>query len=295
MSSKRPRRGKPAAIKPAAEEAPVDAAPEYQPLEEVKESIVEMITTELARRKAFDAADSLVAQLADESTTFEKAATAAGLTIENTPAFALTDTVKGIDPTAPFARAAFVLESDSTHYYSDPVTGRDFVYVISLIKKQPTFPLDFDLVKNDAMKAATAAALEQAYLINAEKIYETTKAAIATGTSFSDLVALNNLEFESIGPFNTETQSEGEFAYAIMGASFMFDTGTLVDLIPAGDEFILAYVSAKEAADEAVTLPAIREELAESIHNEKVGRMASAWQEALLEEANFEDLTQSES
>ena len=167
--------------------------------------------------------------------------------------------------------------------------------MISLIKKQPSFLLGFDLVKDDAMKAATTAALEQAYLANAEKIYETTKAAIATGTSFADLIALNNLELKSIGPFNAESQPEGEFASTIMGASFMFDAGTLVDLIPAGNEFLLAYVSAKEAADETATLPAIREELAESIHNEKVSRMAAAWQESLLDEAGFEDLSKSKS
>lgn len=282
-------------LKPTAEEAPADAAPEYQPLEEVKESITEMITTELARRKAFDAADTFVAQLADSATAFDSAATAAGLTIENTPAFALTDTVKGIDPTAPFARAAFALENDETHYYSDPVSGRDVVYVISLIKKQPTFPLAFSLVKDDAKEAATLGAIEQAYLVNTEKLHSEAKTTLATATSFADLVAQNGLELELLEPFNANTQSEGEFAYAIMGASFMFEAGSLIDLIPAGDEFILAYVSAKEPADEATTLPAIREELAESIHREKSGRMASAWQESLLVEADFEDLRKSES
>ena len=59
---------------------------------------------------------------ADASANFDQVTAAAGLKIvANTPAFSATDSVKGVDPTAPFARAAFGLQKDETHYYSDPV------------------------------------------------------------------------------------------------------------------------------------------------------------------------------
>jgi len=280
-------------LKPVAEDAPEDAAPEYKPLEEVKASIVEQITVQLARRTAYDAADTLVSQLADESTTFTKCAMESGLEIvSNTPAFAKTDPVKGVDPTAPFARTAFSLEADDeTHYYSDPVVGRDFVYVIALHKKLDSFPLPFDLAKADAMESAKLAATEMAYVEMAEKIYSETETALKAGTPFADAVAKYKLELKHPAPFDAMTQLEDEFGREIMGATIMFDTGTLVDLIPTADEFLLAYIAGKESADEVATLASMREELTMSIRNEKAGQLASAWQESLLEEAQFEDLT----
>ena len=279
-------------LKPVAEDAPEDVAPEYKSLEEVKTSIVELITVELARRTAYDAADTLVSQLADESATFTQSANESGLKIvDNTPAFAKTDSVKGIDPTAPFARAAFALQQDETHYYSDPIMGRDFVYVASLRKQLPSFLPAFDLVEADVMESAKLAAIEKAYIEVTEKIYTETEAALKAGSSFADAAATHQLELKTTVSFDATTQLEGEFGREIMGSTIMFDTGTLVDLIPAADQFLLAYVAGKELADEAVTLPSMRKGIATGIRNEKAAQLASAWQASLLDEAQFEDLT----
>jgi hypothetical protein len=279
-------------LKPAAEGAAEDAQPEFQPLEEVKESIKTLYISELARQQAFGGADAMVATLSDETTTFEQAAEKAGRTIvNNTPAFSATDRVKGVDPTAPFARAAFNLEQDVSHYYSDPVVGRDKVYVIALVKKLPEFLPAFDIVQNDATEAARIAASEKAYVEKCEAVHGETEAALKAGTSFADAAAKYNLELKTTVPFNASTQLEDELGREIMGATIRFDAGTLVDLISTPNEFLIAYVATKELADEDTTLPAMRDQLAAGIRQEKAARLAQAWQESLLEEANFEDLT----
>ena len=92
-------------------ETATNAVPEYLALEEVQGEIEELLRSELARRAAANAADGLVASLANESTTFEAECAKAGLEIvKNTPAFTAMDTVRGVDPTAPFARMAFTRE-----------------------------------------------------------------------------------------------------------------------------------------------------------------------------------------
>ncbi|MCF7863263.1 MAG: SurA N-terminal domain-containing protein [Kiritimatiellales bacterium] len=276
---------------PAADMA-AGSAPEYKPLEEVKGSIAADLKQALARKAAADQADALVSSLADESMTFKSAAEKAGLTIvDNTPAFTLTDPVKGVDPTAPFQRAAFALEKDETHYYSDPVVGRDFVYVIALTKKLPSFLPSFDVVREAATESAKIAAAEKAYVEKAEQIHAEIKAALKAGTAFADAAAKYKLGLKKTEPFNVASELTDDFGKQIKSAAIQLDQGKLTDLISTTDEYLVAYVAEKVPGDENTALPGMRAELANNISNEKASRLVASWREALLDEAKFEDLT----
>jgi hypothetical protein len=278
-------------LKTPAADAPEDAPPEFKPLDEVKSEITDELKIALARKAAADQADELVAELADETVTFQAAAEKAGRTIvDNTPAFALTDPVRGIDPTAPFARAAFNLEKNASQYYSDAVVGRDFVYVISLNKKLASFLPDVEVVMSQVLEAAKIDAAEKAYIKKAEQVHGEIKAAIKAGTSFADAAAPYNLELKKTEPFNMSTPLTEEYGQQIKGSAMLFDQGSLTDLISTPNEYLIAYVAEKVPGDETVTLPGMRAELADNISNEKAARLAAAWQEGLLEEAGFEDL-----
>lgn len=278
-------------LKPIAEAASAGTSPEYQTLEEVKDSIAELITTGLAQREAINAADGLVAQLADESVTFDQAAKHAGLTIiDNAPPFAPTDPVKGIDPTAPFAQVAFTLENDPSHYYSDPVPGREYVYVIALEKRLPAFLPGYDVVKEDVLEAAKTVAAEKAYVKKAEEIHSEIETALKAGTSFADAASRQKVKIESTEPFSAATPPDMELGQALVQSCVMFDEGTLVDLIPSMGEFVIAYVAEKQVADEVTELPIIRAQLEAGIGRDKASRLATAWQQSILEEAALEDL-----
>ena len=278
-------------LKPTTEDAPEGALPEYLPLEEVKDSITELMTTGLAQREAINAADGLVAQLADESVTFDQAAKQAGLTIiENVPPFAPTDPVKGIDATAPFSQVAFTLENDPSHYYSDPVPGRDYVYVIALKKRLPAFLPGYDVVKEDALEAAKTVAAEKAYFEKAEAIHSEIATALKAGTSFSDAASRQKLKIENTEPFSAAMPPDMELGQALVQSCVMFDAGTLVDLIPLADEVVIAFVAEKQVADEALDLPLMRTQLEAGIRRDKASRLAAAWQDSVLEEAALEDL-----
>lgn len=276
---------------------PVDGAPgttpEYQPLEEVKDSITEQLQQVMARRAAADLADELVAELADESVTFEEATQRLELDIvKSTPAFSLTDSVKDVDPSAPFQRAAFALENDETHYYSDPVIGRDHVYVISLVKKLPSFVPAFDVVRDDAIESARLIALERAYIEGAQKIQGEIAEAVKNGSTFADAIAKYDMEPVTTEPFDITSGLEDEFGEQIIGACVQSEQGRVTDLIATTDEFLVAYVAEKIPGDEVTSLPSIRSELVMNLSNEKSMQMVGAWQSALLEEAQFEDLLQ---
>ena len=278
-------------LKQPAEDAPADAAPEFQPLEEVKDSVTEELKQALAIKAAADLADGLVAELADETATFETAAQKLGLEIDgDTPAFTLVDPVKGIDPTAPFQRAAFALENDETHYYSDPVVGRDYVYVISLKKKFDSFLPAFDVVREDVIESAKIVAAEKAYVEKAEQVHGEIRNALKAGTPFADAIDKYNLKMEKTGPFDFSTPLEDDLEQQVKGAAILYGQGDLTDLIATANEYLVAYVAEKVPGNEAATLPGMRSELVENLDREKAVRLIAAWQDALLEEAGFEDL-----
>jgi peptidyl-prolyl cis-trans isomerase D len=278
--------------KPPQEGADPSAPAEYQPLEEVQNEIREGIRMHLARTKATDKADELVSALADESLTFKKAAEQANLKIiDNTPAFTATDHVKGVDPTAPFQRNAFLLQKDASHYYSDPVAGRDFVYVLALSKKLDAFLPSFEIVRDDAIEAAKLAAAEEAYIEKSEEIQKAIKAAIKAGSSFSDAIAKYKLETKTTEPFNISSTLEDEFGQQIKQAAAYVGQGKVTDLISTPNGFLVAYVAKKVQGDEATALPPMRAELVDSINQNKARLLAATWREDLLKEAQFEDLT----
>jgi len=265
--------------------------PEYQPMGEVQDTIVDEINTALARRKAATAAGVFVSKLSNPAVTFDKAAEEAEKTISTTAPFALGDTVRGVDPTAQFAQAAFGLEQDETHYYSDPVVGKDSVYVLALAGKMPSFLPDFDVVAEDAMVAAKTAAIENAYVQKAESVHADIETALKAGMSFDDAAGKFSLKLETVGPFSAEEPPDDELGQDILKATVLFDAGTLVDLIPTEDDFIVAYIVSKAEADRASADPYLLAQLKTSVGEDKASRLAASWQQSVMEEANLEEIS----
>ncbi len=266
-----------------------NAVPEYQPLEEVKDDLVAEITSALARRKAVTDAGTFVSKLSAQTTTFDELAAEAAKSISTTPPFAQNDTVRGVDPTTPFARTAFSLKQDKNHYYSDPVVGKDSVYVLVLQGKMPSFLPDYEVVASDAMAAAKEAAAQKAYNQKADAIHAEIKAALKAGTPFSSAAEQAGLKIETTEPFSVEEAPSDELGLSILRATVLFDANTLVDLIPSKDGFILAYVAEKEEADRSAADPALITQLELNVRRDKANRLAESWRNAVMEEAQIED------
>ncbi len=267
------------------------ALPEYQPLEEVRDTIVEEITTGLARRKADNEAGLFVSKLSTQDADFDQLAEAAGKAISTTAPFALTDTVRGVDPTAQFARTAFTLEDNAHHYYSDPVVGKDSIYVLVLQNRMPSFLPEYEVVAEEVMAAAQIAAEEKAYVEKAEEIHSALEASLKAGSSFADAATKAGLEITTTEPFSVAEPPADELGENILRETVLFDAGTLVDLIPTDNELIVAYVVEKEAADRLMADPNVIDQLKASVQNDKASRMTAAWRDSLLEEARFEEFT----
>ena len=273
-----------------------DAEPQYKPLEEVRDQIVERATKGLALQKAASAAGLFVSKLANQTADFDEVAKAADKEVAMTSPFSITDTVRGIDATAQnFTRAAFNLEQDKNHYYSDPVAGSENVYVLALVSKMPSFLPDFSVVAEDATEAARVTAAEDAYYSKADEVKSQLEKALGAGTDFDSAAAALGLTPETTEAISLINAPTDELASTLLRATYMFPQGALVDLVPTKDVFMAAFIAERKPADRSMADPMVIQQLKANIQQDKASRMADAWREALMKEANLEILLENNS
>ena len=223
------------------------ADPSYLPLDEVSGALEPIIQTELARQDAFRAADHLVASLSDDDADFASKATAAGKEIiKNIPPFSANETITQVDPTAPFAAATFNLDLTPTQYYSDPVVGRDHVYVIALQKKLPAFVPAFAAVKELATQRAQQQADANAYREHITTLYTQVQEAVAGGTSFADAIKATSLSLETLTPYNSEQPLEHPQATLLMERTYQLETAQLAAPIETEAGILLTAVKQRK-------------------------------------------------
>ena len=271
-----------------------DGGLEYKPFEQVEEEINERIRQDSARRLAAEKATEFVVAVTPKADgaqpDFAGAAAAAGMKIKTLPAFGPDEKLKGIDEAAPFGRAAFRLENDAYGSFSDAVIGRDTVYVLSLEQHYPSFIPSFDAVEADAMKAARERAAERALAVRARDLQDAVEQALAAGTGFKEAVKPSGFNVQTTPEFDLSTELNDPYAETLVGLCLNVEQGGLCGPAPVEDGVILAYVSSRTATDIVTGLPALRAELVEGLSHNRAQRLASAWQESLLEQGKFKDL-----
>ena len=264
------------------------ADPSYLPLDEVRGALEPIVQTELARQDAFRAADNLVAALSDEGTDFASQAAAAGKEIiQNIPPFSANETVAQVDPTAPFATAAFNLDLTPNQYYSDPVVGRDHVYVIALQKKLPAFIPAFAAVKELATQRAQQQADANAYREHITTLYTQVQEAVADGTSFADAIKATSLSLETLTPYNSEQPLEHPQATLLMERTYQLETAQLAAPIETEAGVLLTAVKQRNQAD-ITGLNSQRPRIEASLIQQKRANRISTWQAGIVAEAAIE-------
>jgi peptidyl-prolyl cis-trans isomerase D len=259
----------------------------YQPLSEVRDELYPLIDQEAARQKAYQAADQLVARLSEEIDFATAAAEFDLRIVESTPSFNATEQLPTIDPTAPFTQASIALEESETHYYSDPVLGRDHIYVIALQKKWPAFIPPYESVRNEARDAAQAKANEEAYQTYANDLFVAFQDAVKTERSFADVAKENDLSITTTAAFNAATPLEGPLATQLMERVFQLNPGDLAMPILSAEGYLFISLATREAAD-TNALGEQRLAIIQALENQKRASQINAWQDKVVEEAAIE-------
>ncbi|MFA5689367.1 MAG: SurA N-terminal domain-containing protein [Kiritimatiellales bacterium] len=268
-------------------------AVEYKDFDAVKDKIAAELRAAGARRLAAGRAADLVAEMTPRTDgsepTFRETVTAAGFEIKTLPPFGATDEVKGIDATSNFRQQALALQPDSYSSYSDPVVGRDFVYIISLGQRYDSFIPSFDVVASDASEKAKAKAVNEALTRRALEIYGTLVTKIAAGETFGAAINEFNLDPVTTPEFSMMSDLDDPNAAAIMPLCINAQKGEVCEPAPVADGVLIAYIADRKAIDSEVGLTGMREELVHMMENSRAQQLAASWRNALLVEAEFEE------
>ena len=264
----------------------------YKPFEEVEPQITENLVKFSARRLAVEAATALVADSSpkaqNEAPDFKGAVAAAGLTAKTLPAFGPADELKGIDPSAPFQKAALGLRDDIYSSFSDAIVGSNSVYVISLEQRYESFIPPFEAVEDDAMEAARTRAVREAEAQRLIEIHDAIQAALAAGSDFKAAVEPYGVTVQTTPEFDLTSPPGTDYDEALMKASVNVEQGELCQIVPVEEDALISFLVQRKAVDPDLGLPALRDELISQLTQRYKQRVFVDWQQALAEEAGLQ-------
>lgn len=272
-----------------------DVVAEYKPFESVENEITAELQKYAAIRITAEKASEFVADVTPKSDSaqpdFAGAAAAQGLKIKTLPPFSAKEELPGIDATAPFCQAAFRLENDAYSSFSDAVVGKDAVYVLSLEKRYPAFVPEFDAAKEDALAAARNRAVNKALAARAIEIKETVQGALNDGSEFVSAMKPFGLTVKTTSEFDITTELKDPYAQMLAEKCINVQEGDLCEPVPVEEGVLLAHVALRESTDADIGLPAVRGELAAGLSRSRAQRLTVSWQDSLLVNGKFKDLT----
>jgi peptidyl-prolyl cis-trans isomerase D len=263
-----------------------------QPFEEVRDEIIDNLRNERAARQAADTAMDFVVSLVPdrlgEAPSFAEAASAQSLSVEQAGPFARGELIEGIDAGAAFSRAAFDLQPNNEYYFSDPIEGEDFFYVIALTEEIPPYVPELDEVIDDVRAAAEAAALETAVIELADAFREAAETGLAEGTSFAEIAESFAVPVsEPITVTAAEGLDDVEYGQQLITRVMGYNQGEVARPIELADRFLVPYVVERQIANPD-DFRDFRPQIVATIAGERTRVLFDAWQDQLLREADFQ-------
>jgi peptidyl-prolyl cis-trans isomerase D len=188
------------------EEGGFELQREPQTFEQVKEQIMTGDLTRKARERANDEALALSVRLTPRrgrpAPEMETVAAEMDLTVTESDFFTQTGTIPGIQGSASIVRSAFQLDTSPVGRTSQPVMGRENVYIIQLIEiQEPRIP-DFEEVQADAAARWISEFRQNQLMEFAESVYQTLREKLDNGHSIAEAVQdLEGVEMTDPPPF----------------------------------------------------------------------------------------------
>lgn len=283
---------------PELEAADLTPTNQFQPLEEVQEEIEAV----LKRRKALlalgeEATDFVLAvqDAAYKDQTFQAVAEEEGYAVQTTEPFSRRSPVPGIDAGASFNRDAFDLGQSLETSFSDPITGENTIYVLSLVKKIPSEIPSFEEVKEDAVLMASQEATSERLVEKAEAFRDRAQQALDEGGSFSNVVAEAGLEMETLEEVSAAMGiPDHPNQDLILRGILSRNQGEISDILPTQEELLLIHVAERTPAPPQ-DFAAFRPRIVQNLIGERASRIFNGFQEFLLKEADFDLLDTMES
>ncbi len=261
------------------------------PFEEVQAEIEESLRREAAARRAADVAmDFVVSLIPDrhgEAASFEAAAETFNRDIESLPPFDRHTVPEGIDAGPDFVRAAFDLRPHAEYYFSDPVEGEEYLYVIALDERIPERVPEFEEVADEVRQAAEQAERARQRTAWAEGFVQTAKQHLADGESWSDVAQQFDLSASTPLRFSAaDGLAERPYGNQLVRAVLAHNAGEITEPVRVGNAYLVVYVQERDEVDPMLYAD-FRPQIAASLAQERAAVLFGEWQQQLLQEAEF--------
>ncbi len=267
----------------------------YKPLDdEVSGEIRTTLTAIEARIKAEQEANRFVQQVSERHSqgraVFDTIAAEFGVELVLPKPFTVAQRPEGLEAGADLVRAAFGLSDDNDYFYSDPIKGSNYVYVLALQERIPERIPEFEEVKSDVTLMAREFAVYNALTEKAQEIRESVVAGLAVGLTFNQVLADYGLTSEKLEPFTiSDMKIDEELASNLVRPILVLNQNELTELIQTDDGILLGYVAGRTPSADPGGMSAMQGQITAMLRRE-FSRVAFAdLQQHILRQAGFVD------
>ncbi|MBT3293964.1 MAG: hypothetical protein HN919_16815 [Verrucomicrobia bacterium] len=269
---------------------------QVEPLEDVRASIVAIVTERQARFETKDEATRFVMALAPDryGQAYEMgaAATSRGITVMTSEWFTAEEAVPGLDAGQDLTDAAFKLvPNDPERYFSDAIAGDDAVYVIADHDSRPARDPQLEEVRDQVVGAATLKAAEEAFEAGIAAAREQLIAAVAdTNSSFMVKADALGLMAATTSVFTVYEGLPDDTPYSTYALSEIIDAkqGGVTEAVDTPDGMLIAHVASRTAGDPSAA-EMLRPQYLRSMDQYRAAAVFEDWRDQVLAEADFED------
>ena len=267
-----------------------------RPMEDVRAEIVKSLVATSAVFKAQDAATTfLLGMIPDKDGTalsFDAAAAAAHMEVKTSAFFAAGAILPDVDAGEMFSQEAFTLSTNETdRLYSNPIVGREAVYLMTLDAiHEPRVPA-LDEVKDPARTLLQHRKMQTAFNKRAAALHDEFARAMKSGRTFTEAATAHQLPVTTTETFTVYANlTSNKLAYSeqLLGTVANQEKGDLSPLLPTDSGLMLAAVTQRDAGDQ-MTFQMLRPQLVQMLADYRSGMVFNDWLEALLKKADLKD------
>ncbi len=263
--------------------------------DEVKEDIRQILKKEEAAYLAYKKADEFVSALtpsnpSDEVPSFTDLAKARNITVSTTELFSAESHPPAITNNPEFVEGAFELDPDvPMRSFSEPVDGKDAVYVLSAHTREPEHTPQLKDVLEDVRKVTARRKQQEAFWEKVQEIREKAVESLEENGDFESLVADMGGNVTTTLTFSAYSDESQDYTYfrSILENTLTLDAGSISDPIQVPEGALLAYVSNRKPGD-IQTMERARMEIRDMVARYRAEGVMQDWKEYIMSKTDLE-------
>ena len=264
----------------------------YKPFADVKQDISNQMihdqALELASERAMEFVMDVTPDRDGKALSFEDAAKKYETIVQVTEPFSARDDVEGTDAGVDFVKAAFSLGEDVSMGISEPVRGKESVYVLGFKERIPARVPAFEEVKKEVMPFAEAQAISDALSGKSKELRDAATKAVQAGQPFASAFAGTGVHVETSLPFTANTgPTTNEYSDLLMRGIMTLNQGEVSELLPAKDAVLVAHVIERVPGD-PTTFDSLKQQIENTIRRQNGRWVYESFQEYLLQKDHLE-------